>query len=722
MKQSAEQMFKLLPGVVRLRDAQTGGALEDFIELLWREANRVERDITQTWDNWFIETCEEWVAPYIGDLLAVRPLHSIEGAFTQRARIANTIRFRRRKGTATMLEQLARDTTGWPARAVEFFQLLSTTQYAKHIRLHNHRTPDVRDANRMELIETPFGSAAHTADVRRIATGRGRYNLPNIGIFLWRLEDYAIRQSTARPTADAGCYHFHPLGIDVPLFNRERAESSITHLAREIDVPGPLRRRPLYAEVEALRSGATPETDYLSADPVFEVWLDGQRLNPKEIAICDLSDPPAAIPTGWYRPPSSKPYPAGNQTIRAGVDPKLGRLALPEGDSATRVEVSYSEGFSGDVGAHVYDRRAFLAAYVQTLGRTVDWQAGVTEDQAVLAASPNPAQMFPSVSAALTAFGNHLNTNPNAFGLIAIMDSRTYQGGLTVPALPPGAALAIVAAGWPVSGNQRITGEFDPRGLRPHILGGVTLEAQPSAAGQRATVLLDGLLIEGAITVDAGDMGDVHIAHSTTGPITANASNLAARLRLTRAITGPITLAGDGQRLEAADSIIASNAAGDPAAQAVAADAGDVTFESATVFGTVKARRIDASNTIFTGVATAARLQAGCVRYSHVPAGSQTAQRFRCQPDIALQEEKNAANHPSIRLRLTPAFTSTRLGDPGYAQLAPWCAPEIRTGADDASEMGVFRYLKNPQRESNLRVSLDEYLRLGLEAGTFFLT
>jgi hypothetical protein len=66
-------------------------------------------------------------------------------------------------------------------------------------------------------------------------------------------------------------------------------------------------------------------------------------------------------------------------------------------------------------------------------------------------------------------------------------------------------------------------------------------------------------------------------------------------------------------------------------------------------------------------------------------------------------------------------FTSVDFGDPGYAQLALNCAPEIHSGADDGAEMGVFDYLKQPQREANLRSSLDEYLRFGLEAGIFFV-
>jgi hypothetical protein len=34
----------------------------------------------------------------------------------------------------------------------------------------------------------------------------------------------------------------------------------------------------------------------------------------------------------------------------------------------------------------------------------------------------------------------------------------------------------------------------------------------------------------------------------------------------------------------------------------------------------------------------------------------------------------------------------------------------------------VFCSLKQPQREGNLRIALDEYLRFGLEAGIFFVT
>jgi len=69
-----------------------------------------------------------------------------------------------------------------------------------------------------------------------------------------------------------------------------------------------------------------------------------------------------------------------------------------------------------------------------------------------------------------------------------------------------------------------------------------------------------------------------------------------------------------------------------------------------------------------------------------------------------------------------PSFSSLRHGDPDYAQLRESCPVQIRTGASDESEMGAFHDLFQPQRETNLKIRLEEYLRFGLEAGSFYET
>jgi len=68
------------------------------------------------------------------------------------------------------------------------------------------------------------------------------------------------------------------------------------------------------------------------------------------------------------------------------------------------------------------------------------------------------------------------------------------------------------------------------------------------------------------------------------------------------------------------------------------------------------------------------------------------------------------------------SFTSSHYPSPAYAQLSRACPDQIRAGADDGSEMGVFSTLQQPQREANLRASLTEYLRFGLEAGMIFVS
>jgi hypothetical protein len=243
---SADRLYELLPAVYRLRDVQEGEPLRALLGAFAQELDAIVENIEQLYDDQFIETCALWVTPYIGDLVGYRPLHgNTPQVASPRAEVANTIAFRRRKGTALMLEELARDVTGWPAHAVEFFEQLVTTQYMKHLRPHALATANLRDEHAMLLGRgaAAFNRTAHTAELRRPETRAGRYNIPNIGIFLWRLE--AQRLSRVPLTADAGDssgrkFRVNPLGADLRLFRHEQVESDITHLAEPINVPEPL--------------------------------------------------------------------------------------------------------------------------------------------------------------------------------------------------------------------------------------------------------------------------------------------------------------------------------------------------------------------------------------------------------------------------------------------------------------------------------------------------
>jgi len=128
MRNSAiDRLYQLLPGYITARDADEGRPLLALMQILTRELELVERDTDQLYDNWFIETCENWAVSYIGDLVGARALREF-GEGSLRAYVANTLAYRQAKGTRVILEQLARDVSGWPAVAVEFFSLLQQTR------------------------------------------------------------------------------------------------------------------------------------------------------------------------------------------------------------------------------------------------------------------------------------------------------------------------------------------------------------------------------------------------------------------------------------------------------------------------------------------------------------------------------------------------------------------------------------------------------------------
>ncbi len=727
---SSEGLYNLLPAIYRIKDADQGYPLRALLSVIQSELDLVEDDIRSLYDNWFIETCKEWVVPYLGDLLAVRNLHPLNSdVFSQRAYVANTLAYRRRKGTPTMLEQLARDVTGWPAKAVEFFELLGTTQYLKHLRPQKGGMADLRDVNGLQLINGPFEHAAHTVDVRHIDEGRGRHNIPNVGLFLWRLQDYPLERVEAHPAVEAGegRYTFHPLGEDIPLFNLPRTETKITQSAAEANIPGPLRRRPLYEELEMQRQSLTDgkteeevleESTYFGAQPVLRVLKDGDEIKPVEMLICNL--------TAWQLPPATKGYnktpkpepkptdpnpPDRTFPIRVSVDPVLGRLAFPGGVAPGRVEVSYAYGFSGDMGGGPYERRRSSA----------ETDASGTPDTVASPCALDLLIKVPSDQATLSDGLVAWAAAGSKPAVIEIEDNATYQG-LTIQMT--GEELVIQAA------NRK----------RPALMGDLVV----TGGSPEARLTLSGLLVSGNLRVE-GTLGMLTIVHCTLTPgtsldekrITVAPPNDTLQITLDHSLVGPLRLPGQMAGLMVKDSIIQA-----PGPDGIAVAAGDhgelpgppASFERTTVFGRVHVTQLTlASEVIFDGSVTGERHQAGCVRFSYVPPGSRTPRRFRCQPDLALikRAQELGLDSPShlptaesslILARIRPGFTTRQAGQPAYGQLRMSSAEEIRKGAEDGSEMGAFSDLKQPQREANLRASLDEYLRFGLEAGIFYVT
>lgn len=659
--------------MAELREKGARGPLKALLMAFAGEIAVVEEDLEQMYENLFIETCAEWVVPYIGDLLGSEPLHALDRhPGLARAEVAHTIALRRRKGTVAVLEQLARDLTGWNARAVEYFQLLATNQYMNHVRRKNVVAPSMRHGDALEWVGSAFDPFPRSLEVRRIASRGGRYNIPNIGIFVWRIDANRLRESPATPDPDdaAGLrMRFSPLGHDTPLYTRPEAEDEITHLAEPINVPVPISRRVLHRDISRHQDDGT--SLYYGPGRSLLLHVGDDRVPITKVAVCNLSDEGGA----W-----AHDAPPG----KIAIDPVLGRLAVA-GDVtvAGPLRVTYHYGALGQLGGGEY-----MAVRTES-------PRGL-----VLQVPDDHAQIQDALDA-LDALGGA--------GVVEITDNGHYEEALAI----------TVAADQTVELRAAL-------GKRPTV----NLTAPMTLTGAAgSSVVVSGLVIAGnAVTVPAASnrLRRLRLVHTTLvpgisltsdgAPVKPGTPSLVVRrpdvkVVVERSIVGAMRIdPGSTARIE--DSIVdacapeslayAAPGGGDPG------PGGELDLEASTIVGTTRCRLLQASNSILLGRADVTRRQEGCVRFSFVPLESSTPRRFLCQPTPG----EGLANHPR--------FTSLRYATPAYGQLTARTPPAIRSGADDESEMGAFHFLYQPQLESNLATRLDEYLRAGLQAGIFY--
>lgn len=704
MSLDAERLYALLPAIQRQRDAEQGQPLRALLALFARELEALEEDVEQLYDDQFIETCDDWVAPYIGDLIGYRPLRGASPAVSSpRAEVANTIAYRRRKGTALMLEQLARDLTDWPAHVAEFFEQLATTQYMKHLRPQSPATADLRSQPAMRALGGAFNTVAHSVEVRRpersVRSGGGRYNIPNIGIFLWRLLPLRLSGIPLLPhPGDAGGTRFrlNPLGADLALFRQPRSEESIATLSEPVHVPAPLRVREMAVAVRAANApGANAEAqrrdDYGPGESLVLLRPgaqpgDWEPVPVEEIVIADLRD----VGGGDWNHQDAIP------ADRIAVDPERGRVVLGA-DVDPELRASFHYGFARAIGGGEYER-------------TPEGEALALQETA------NES----------TALQPHLDAIRGG-GRLRIEDSLSYTGPFVFHVDPPanpqteGREVVVTAA----------------NGARPLLSAGGDVELD---IGARGRLVLDGLVISGgALTLAAAaddEPRELVLRHCTLVPglsfnsdgsaVSPGAPSLVvahpfAKLTLEHCIVGALQVA-DGAEVEIVDSIVDAGAPTAPAYAGIAADApgGTLTIRDSSVVGKLRAKIIElASDCIFHSARASAdpwpapvwaqRTQQGCVRFCWLPMDSIAPRRHRCLPDA---ERRDARPH----------FASLRYGQPAYLQLRASTAPEILRGASDEGEIGVMHALSQPQREANLRIRLDEYLRYGLNAGVFHVT
>jgi hypothetical protein len=716
MSLDAAQLFALLPAVYRTRDAANGGPLAALFAVMAAQSAIVEDNIEQLYDDQFIETCATWVVPYIGDLIGYNSIYQVTGAeFDSRAEVANTIGYRRRKGTLIALEQVARDVSGRACVAVEEFKRLIVTESMRDVRPRHAATADLRRVSALDRLDTAFDVSNRTIDVRRIAPrlrpaadpdaapldialhGPGRFNIPNVAVCLWR---WKARLVTGAPAyaLGGGRYKFSPLGHDMPLFVNPPPRTAFDRLTGGTDVPQPIARDEFARNIPAYYG------------PNLQLVADGTPIDAKQICCANLADRPGGA---WCN-------------VAPGfvaIDPELGRIRFAANVPTPRtLLVTYCYGFPAEIGGGPYDRTASLS------------QLDLAQAQffALVGSSA-----FPTLESAVARW----NALPaGSSGIIVLPGFQRYAvnlAGANAIRIAPQSNLTIAAGEAIVAGGPRdvvwkdacvtLAGTIEAQGVAGPplpsggtappgqlLISGVWLEGQLSVSGQQITVqVVDSTLVPGLGLTGAGDP-------TQPGEPSIVVTAAEANLTLNRAISGPIAADAGGTTRVCASIVDATSPyhVAYAASDLVAAGA-DLHVEDSTIVGKVRTRTIPlASNTIFharlgardpwPAPVWASRRQAGCVRFCSLPFTSIAPGRYRCLPPDAASETS-----------LEPMFVELRYGQPSYALLSGDVPMAVWRGADNGSQIGVYGQIQETEAVCNVQLRAPEYLPARLECGVF---
>ena len=724
MSTTPSPIYSLLPAVFRNRDALQGGPLQALFEVLESQYGIVKDNVWQLYNDQFIETCAPWVIPYIGQLIGYDPVYT--AALTtpdSRAEVANTIGYRRRKGTLVALEQITHDVSGRTTMAVEEFRRLATTLSLRDVRPCSYATADLRCGFDLEDQCGPFNRLNRTIDVRNISPrsrtpqspdaapldialhGGGRFNVPDVAVWMWRWQSRPVTNAPAFPLGSGG-YFFSSLGGPVPLFQTVPEEPApFAWLVQEQDVPEPIGLRRFRALLPSFYPGS------------MQLIADGQPVPVSQIMAANLCE----LPDGKVCT-----VPAG----KIAIDPELGRiqyaadLKLP-----TDLRVNYNYGAAAQMGGGSYDRTASVIQPGTQTG--VEFSNSGAPFEAVVGSAA-----YPSIESAVTAW----NLLPkNSAGTIVLPNFEAYSIDLTganAIRIPAESQLLIAAAKvsahappeWNQScvtlrGNIEIHAPTIPLGpdgvalpVGQVIFSGISLSGQLHLMGDEACVQIsDSTLVPGISLTTKGVAAE-------PGEPSVTGSAIGITLCMTRVITGPITLPSTCTT-RVCSSIVD---AGSPYCPAIAgpdfsSPGASLHIEDSTVIGRVWAQAIRlASNTIFLArlgkrdpwkaPVWAERVQVGCVRFCWLPANSITPRQYECLPP-------NAASQPALE----PQFITLSFGKPGYCLLSGDVPMAIWKGADNGSQIGVFYQIQETEAVTNIQIRSAEYLPANLEYGVFLI-
>ncbi len=734
----AEKLWETIPSIYRHEDglAQEPGVLRAIVQVIARQAAILRRSQDSLWDDQFIELCNEWAVPYIGDLVATRML-SEKNKRGRRIDVAKTIYYRRRKGTPRILEELISDISEWEGKMVEQFQKLARSRHgldAKPQSLagkYSGTLPggwaDLRNPRAGELTNGPFEEFFHTPDVRRHRGLHGRYAIPKLAFYLYRLKAYEAINTTPFAFGDGLRFSFDPSGRDIPLFSRSSSspdwEAWRSSTMQELAAPIPCRllgdATYLITEANigllillptALSAAAATElrkiaglvfknesslrnivatfstsAEILGPD-IFPVLLAMSLMNDcgKAVLLPDadtvLSAPldKNSIVVGLDAPVNQvftaetitsanlKFWPVAFEK-KLAIDAENGRfmfLNAPESEEEIQaVYIAHHYGFSGNVGAGTYQRSWIVESVTDTV-------------------KSGGGEITSSV----------LNNN----GITRIDDSKTYgpvASKLTIENMvfqskSKQRPFICLDSNWVLNSGTNLNANLTLDGLWIGAMG--SLVAEIILKGDFECVVIRNC------TLDPG--GSTNIKGETLHPVKLIIEGRVENLCIESSILGPVLIRNNGyvEELAISDTIMQSV---NPAVKAMEIKTGRTHIDRSTIFGQTDVHRLEASEAVFTGLVHVTDTQNGCFRFSAAQAISRLPRPFE---SFLFKEDTNHW------------FTSRRFGDPGYAQLSDTVPTNMMRGSENGSEMGAFSNLLNPIKFDGLKTKIDEYMPFGL--------
>jgi len=758
-------LYKRLPEIYRIRDLeqQPAGQLEAYVGLIDEVHGAIRDDIASLGRDAFIESCADWVIPYIADLLGTS--HLSGDPWTLRADVARTINHRRRKGTLGAIESLAHALSGWAVHTVEMRERMVWNQHINHLRpdaggvpplglskfisdARRGGTVNLRDPALLSLLNGPFDPFAHVADIKPAAGWRGLYNLPNLGIFLWRLRAYTVARVKPDPVqfsipaaltpasaADANFavrLELHPQSEPMVLFNTHRfhADDEPPNISSPDAVPGPMP----YARLSADTPAGRPE-HYLEIAPYADGTIPA-RMNRLGLSF-QIPQTLFTATTPWrFRGANLCAWEKGLQPpLRAheiAIDPDRGRVVFGAMGATQSVEadklqaglyVSATHGFQGPVGAEPIPRPASPTSWMEVA-------------PIIVAVDPlnTPAN---TLQAALTNLQNRAQPL-----IIEIRDSQIHDLDLSTIAgtsnelglqtLRLNRSLWIRAA----DGERPVIRLKKPLAFRPHDV----LAAGAPAIMDSLMVRLEGIYLTrdktsfpaGKPLIARAALNQLHIQDCTLDPggyalLNGDRTPIFETMRLDNAngffdpdeilafdqspeiilensISGPLAI-DDDYSLNVINSIIDAGGSLENTSPALAVGPADgswgpaLTVSGLTSFGGMSVTSASGKGGIWVHALQVLDTQSGCIKNSWFAATGN-----RLPSNHACLNGSNADLH----------FVAETFGSPGYAQITRDSDTRILEQGPNDDEMGAFGFQLNSHKWKNIQIRFREYMPVGV--------